>query len=77
MSYHHSLPVPIRSGWNVAALIMRGPLTDRKIDAYAKRGYYADDFRAARRELWEKKAAARSKREGNFERQDGRLIFRP
>lgn len=67
----------IRSSWNETRLLMRGPLTDRKIEKYAKAGYYSDAFRQARREAWQRKAAKRAARSGNFLLVDGRMIFSP
>lgn len=58
-------------------MLVRGPLTDRKIEQYAKQGYYSDAFREARRELWQRKAAKRAQRSGNFLLVDGRMIFSP
>ena len=66
---------PIRSGFNPASFIRKGKLTDRKIAQYEKRGYYSADFRAARKEAWQRKA---KKRSGNFDlTDDGRMIYRP
>jgi len=71
------VPCHIRSGWNVNALILRGRLTDKRISKYQKLGYYDPAFQQARRELWERRKAKRTRREGNFDNIDGRLIFRP
>jgi hypothetical protein len=68
---------PIRSGWNVAALPRGNPLTDARIARYRKLGYYSAAFQSARREFWTNQAARRTAREGNFDKVDGRLIFRP
>ncbi len=68
----------VPSGWNEAKLMRLAPLTDRKIDRYEKLGYYSPEYRAARRELQERKAAKRANRQGNFDiASDGRLIYRP
>jgi len=67
----------MRTSWNETRLLMRGPLTDRKITQYAKAGYYSDAFREARREMWQRKAAKQARREGNFLVSEGRLIFSP
>lgn len=63
--------------WNPARLSRRAKLTDKKIEQYQEQGYYSADFREARRQLWEKKAAKRIKRDGNFDIVDGRMIYRP
>ena len=55
-------------------LIRKGKLTDKKIAKYEASGYYSDDFRQARKQLWQKK----SQRRGNFDlTDDGRMIYRP
>lgn len=70
--------VPIKSSWNEAKLVIRGQLTDKKIAQYAKRGFYDEDFREARRELWAKRKARREgARQGSFIERDGRLIYSP
>ena len=67
---------PIRAGFRSDVLIRRGKLTDQKIARYEKLGYYSADFRQARRELWNRRAAKR--RSGNFDlTDDGRMIYRP
>lgn len=67
----------IRSGWNISAMLRRGPLTDRKIAFYEKRGYYSTEFRDARRELMQRKQAKREQREGGFVIREGRMIYSP
>ncbi len=68
----------VPSGWNEARLMRRAPLTDRKIARYEKLGYYSPEYRAARRELQERKAFKRHMRQGNFDvAEGGRLIYRP
>lgn len=69
--------VRIPSGWNESRLAMRGRLTDRKIGEYRKRGWYSEDFKAARRDMMARKEAKRAKREGNFLNDGGRLIYSP
>ncbi len=55
--------------------IMRGPLTDKRLDRYTKLGYYTPEARQARSE-WRKKATIR--RRGNcIEMEDGRLVYSP
>jgi hypothetical protein len=72
-TYAHD-PARVRPGWNSAALLRKGYLTDKKIDAYVKRGFYSEDFREFRRQRMQKK----SRRDGNFLRADsGRLIYNP
>ena len=72
---NHIGPIPIRSGWNVGHLLRGKPLTDTRIRHYERLGYYDAGFRAARREMWQRR---KTRREGNFETAaDGRLIFRP
>lgn len=70
---------PIRSSWNESKYLIRGPLTDKKIDFYRKRGWYDPEFQEARRELMAKKKAKRdAKRDGSFLKMpDGRLIYSP
>lgn len=57
-------------------LILRGPLTDRKIKSYAKQGYFTQEFNDQRKEYWAKKRGQR-RREGNFDIVEGRLVYRP
>jgi septal ring factor EnvC (AmiA/AmiB activator) len=53
-------------------MLMRGPLTDRRIEQYL----YDEDYRQARREFWKRKTSR--KRVGNFlEAGNGRLIYSP
>lgn len=69
-NHHH-----IRSSWNPTRLLMRGPLTDKKIEKYAKRGWYSEEFREARRGLMQRKAL---KRDGAFFiRSDGSKVYSP
>lgn len=68
------------SAWNPQKILMRGRLTDKKIQSYESRGFYAADFRAARREMWDRRKVKReeaAKRSGNFLEVDGRLIYNP
>ena len=68
----------MRSGWNPAVFIMRGPLTDKKIASYERRGFYSPELREARRQLRDKKnrQILSPKRDGNFMTMpDGRLIY--
>ena len=67
----------IRSGWNTAALLRGKYLDDRAIAKYQRLGYYDPAFRAARKEMWERRAAKRTQRQGNFDIIDGRQIYRP
>lgn len=56
--------------------ILRGPLTDKKLDRYIRMGYYSAAARQARKE-WRQRAL-RVKRQGKFlEMEDGRLVFSP
>lgn len=56
--------------------IVKGLLTDRKIEAYQKRGWYSESFKEERRKFQEKKRAF--KRMGNWlESDDGRSIYSP
>lgn len=67
----------MRSGWNPSAMLIRGELTDRKIDRYIKLGYYTAEYRKARKEYWQKQSERR-RRLGNFDQaEDGRLIYNP
>ena len=64
-----------KSGWNEGATLMRGPLTDKKIRSYEKRGFYSEEYRTARKDFAEKK---HKRRLGSFDQmQDGRMIYRP
>ena len=64
----------VKASWNIAAIMGRGELTDRKIDKYIKAGFYSAEFREARRALMAKKA----KRQGNFiQTESGKLIYSP
>jgi hypothetical protein len=69
---------PIRSTWIGEKLLIKGPLTDKKIEEYRERGWYSVEFREARRALLAKRAARREgKRTGNFIEVGGRLIYSP
>lgn len=70
----------IRPSWNCEAMLIRGPLTDRKIEQYRKRGFYSEELKATRRDFQAKKKAkreARDKSNQNFIERDGRLVFSP
>jgi len=69
--------VPLRSR-NVQTAVC-GPLTDKKIARYERAGFYSVEFRTARKELWERRAAKRqSKRDGNWLLfADGRKVYSP
>lgn len=68
-------PNGLRSGWRAHLLIIRGPLTNKKIEAYRQQGYYSPEFREARREYMKRKQRLRK---GNFvEGEEGRLIYSP
>lgn len=56
---------------------MRGKLTDKQIDRYAKQGWYDAAFREARREMMQRKQVKRQRRDGNFLIVDGRSIYSP
>lgn len=64
----------VRSGWNEAQMLIRGPLTDKKIARYQKRGFYTAEFKEERRKY---AAQKRVKRRGNFIENEGRLIYSP
>ena len=77
MFMHNDWDAPgprIRSSWNIVRMIMRGPLTDKRIEHYQQRGFYSAEYKAARRELMAKRAA---KRDGNWVERDGRWIYSP
>lgn len=61
------------NSWSRRA-IMRGKLTDRRIDQLRKAGYYDPDAIKARADY--RRRAAIAKR-GNFLEVDGRLIYSP
>jgi len=66
----------IRPSWNCEAMLVRGRLSDKKIEQYRKRGFYSAEWQKARKEYWERKEARR--RSGNFDQTtDGRLIYNP
>ena len=66
----------MRSSWSETKLVMRGPLTDRKIAQYEKRGWYSAEFKAARRERMMQRQSV--KRDGNWLRmEDGRTVYSP
>lgn len=69
----------LRSTWNESKILLRGKLTDRKIEYYRKRGFYSNEFREMRRDLWMKRKSKRDdNRIGNFVKTgDGRLIYSP
>lgn len=71
----------IRPSWNCEAMLIRGNLTDRKIEEYRKRGFYTAEYRDARKKLMEQKHFNRAMNRissGNFfEADDGRLIYNP
>lgn len=70
----------IRPSWNCEAMLIRGELTDRKIDRYIKQGFYSEELKTARRELQAKRKAqreARDQQNQNFIQSDGRLIYNP
>ena len=71
---------PCKPGWHEQAMLRRGLLTDRKINAYQARGWYSQEFKEARLELMTKKASKKAAflaRQGNFDLRDGRLIYNP
>lgn len=75
-------PTAIRSSWNVTQMLIRGPLTDKKIEQYREAGWYSAEFREARREMMERKRVKReqheARREGNFlVFKDGRQVYSP
>lgn len=58
--------------------MIKGKLTDKAIERYREKGWYAPEFREARRELMKNKQAKREKRSGNFLiRQDGSRVYSP
>lgn len=74
-------PSRFPSAWNPTRLILRGRLTDEKIEKYQKAGYYSPQYRRARFEnatnKHQRREQARVKRSGNFDEIDGRMIYRP
>lgn len=60
-------------GWNEAKICMRGKLTDKKIAAYDRKGFYSEEYRAFRR----KRMTQKSVRAGNFVASGDRLIYSP
>lgn len=77
-----SMDLGARYGGRTFSNIVKGPLTDKKIDSYAERGWYSQSFQEARRELWQKQATKRAerqaRRDGNFLiHKDGRKVYSP
>lgn len=64
----------IKASWNSPKLSLRGPLTDRKIKAYQKAGFYSAEYKEARKRIMDKN---RLRRTGNFIEVGGRLIYTP
>jgi len=54
--------------------VVRGKLTDRKIEQYIKEGYYTAEFKEERKKLMDRK---RARRQGNFNLVDDRMIYNP
>ena len=67
----------LRSGWPESGLLMLGPLTDKRIAEYQKRGFYSAEFREQRRELAARRSKKRERREGNWVERDGRMVYSP
>lgn len=72
----------IKPSWNTTRMLVRGPLTDRKIEQYRKQGWYSAEFRAQRATiLARKKHQFRNiecNRDGNWIIDtEGRMIFSP
>lgn len=67
----------IRSSWNAARILARGPLTDRAIEKYRAAGWYSPELKQARRDLNEKRRLKQAVRSGNFISDNGRLIYSP
>lgn len=64
----------VRSSWNQARLVVRGRLTDKRIEKYEKAGFYSAEYREARRKLAQRRS---DKRKGNFIERDGKFIYSP
>lgn len=61
-------------------MLIKGNLTDKKIENYRKRGFYSSEYRIARKKLMDQKSFERNMNRacGNFfEAEDGRLIYSP
>ncbi len=58
-------------------MLIRGPLTDKKIAKYQKQGWYSEAFKEARRELMNKKRSGKLRREGSFVRDGDRMLYNP
>lgn len=70
----------IRPSWNTEAMLIKGTLTDRKIEDYRRRGFYTSEYRTARKKLMDQKTLRNNmnRASGNFfEAEDGRLIYNP
>ena len=68
---------PLRSSWNATRMLIRGRLTDKKIEQYRKQGWYSEAFREARREFMAKKSAGKINRTGSFVVSGDRMIYNP
>lgn len=67
----------MRSTWNAERLLLGKLLTDARIEYYRARGWYSAELREMRRERNRKRMERQALREGNFLKQDGRLIYSP
>jgi hypothetical protein len=72
----------MRSSWNETRMLLRGPLTDKQIEKYEKKGWYSPEFKEARRELMAQKTSRHNernaRRDGNFLLfKDGSKIYSP
>lgn len=63
-----------RSAWNTSKMAVRKKLTDKQIDKYAASGHYSQELKDARKQI---AASRKRKRDGNFNLEDGRLIYVP
>lgn len=71
------MPSGIRSPWRPESLVRRGMLTDKKLAAYLKAGWFSEEFRQARKDLVAKRSGKVPKRVGSFFERGGRLIYSP
>lgn len=62
-------------------MLIRGRLSDRKIEQYRKQGFYSSEYRQARKQRMKRKVFREEMNRvssGNFfEAEDGRLIYSP
>lgn len=78
MTFEFDSRPSIRSAWSQTRLLVRGKLTDRKIEKYMAEGWYSQEVKDMRRERQARRNAKKMKRDGSFLiAADGRKIYSP